>query len=218
MSFRDQDLVIQPDPEGIAEAFEWKLLRPKAGVRCAVTCLSSTKFGILTHYTQQGTQPHVRQACKWCELKRDVRWHGYFEAVLHPTMRLVIVEMTPRAAAGLTAGIEKYGQMRGLDIVLDRDGARSNSPQSLVVKRVCPMPGKLPVEVPLLPLLKRIWQIPDQDLAAALDQLDQSVQGTVSELELMERHMETHDSDWLKQRATDLAGQLKLPLNPNGKK
>jgi hypothetical protein len=217
MSFNDSDLFFQPDPQEISENFEWKILRPKEGRRLAVTCISSAKFGTLTHFTPQGTLPHLKGECSWCKSKRDLRWHGYFEAVLHPTLRRVIVEMTPRASQMLTQGIEKFKTMRGLDIILEREGDRPNSPQTLLVKRITPLPGDLPAEVPILPILKRIWQIASPGLNELLDQTAAAVQGTVSELELLERHMDGPDSEWMVQRATDLAGQLKLPLK-NGRK
>jgi hypothetical protein len=217
MAFRESDLFLQPDPEDLSESFEWKILRPKEGRKLAVTCLSSQKFGTPTHFTPQGTLPHLRGECPWCKAGRDLRWHGYFEAILHPTCRRVIVEMTARAAQQLSKGIEKFKVLRGLDILLERDGERVNSPQCLTVKRINPLPGDLPKEEPILPILKRIWQLKDAEVPVTAEELEAAKQRLIQEINALKEHEDGPDSAWMCQRAKDLAGQLHM-FEGNGKR
>lgn len=135
----------------------WDIIRALPDGKLSLVSVARDFFGIRTHFWKNRTGPCLRSGCDACAHHHLSRWHGYLECVRAPEGTQVIFEFPPPAAMQLDAAVKEYGGLRGLQIVVTRATKKPNGKVTLQFKGLSPGAHKLPKELPIWPILSRIW-------------------------------------------------------------
>jgi hypothetical protein len=160
------------------------ILSPKPGqpVYCIITSARIT--GVVTHFIGQRTKPCTGDAtrCDGCTSGRPKRWKGYLAAVVPPSGRQVLAELTYEAHRGCKElhgiGAEIYGKK----LTLTRMGKSANS---RVQAELAEVPGKANPGKPfdVHEALIRIWfGVKRFKTKSAQEKFNETVRGLVHQV------------------------------------
>lgn len=158
-------------PDKIDVDFPWRMVRQKPPKPIKIACISSSHFGIPTHFWMKRTTPHLKENCPACHDGRKPRWYGYVLAHLFPTRENVVFEFTEFAARFMLEVEKEHGSIRGHVFTAVRPGGRENSALHLIHDDKRARPSELSPEVDIRPILAHIWGYRSAAPIAAVEQV-----------------------------------------------
>jgi hypothetical protein len=138
---------------------EWSIIRAPAEGILTLVVVSAQFRGARTHYFRGRTGPCAKTGCEACLAHQISRWNGYLLAVVSGSQEHVILEFTPPARLPLKRLLEDMPTLRGQTLVVSRTSKKTNGKVNIISKGMHPNAHKLPPEVPIIPLLCRIWGV-----------------------------------------------------------
>lgn len=155
---------IPPDPSGRYVP----IINPRVGHPLRLGVLGHTAVGVFTHWVSnakmQGggrTVPHTLpdDTCPHCvELNQRPRWHGYLACWQKAFRRFVIADLSLYAVQTCpelapSAGVD----LRGMELILARDGTSFNSRVRATLSRCEIDPAKIQPSFDVRASLLRVW-------------------------------------------------------------
>ena len=155
VDFNDVRSSRQPDDQD--QNFGWVIKRAGTDSSLKLIILSSDVLGIRVHFFRGRTGPCVKVGCEACRLKQLSRWKGYLLAFEPATSQQLIFEFTPPGSVVLETAKEKYGTMRGLQIIANRASKKPNAKVQLAVLGCTTLGPSACPDYAIWPILARIW-------------------------------------------------------------
>ena len=147
----------EDDPSGDDAAFGWSIVRALPGTPTKLCVVSTSWFGIRTHYWKGRTTPCLVAGCEACLGKQLSRWHGYLQCVRPGTTEKVLLEFTPACHEACRLAKETAGGLRGMNIVVSRTANKANAKVRIVFQSVSQSVSRLPGEEDFWAILSHIW-------------------------------------------------------------
>lgn len=105
-----------------------KLVRVKRGWKAVYTILSTSLFGVWTHWDGRTTIPcfKAKQRCQGCANAMPKRWKAYLHCYTTEADKDFLLELTPRACNMLLSEVPEGKMLRGLKIRVERSPGGRN--------------------------------------------------------------------------------------------
>jgi hypothetical protein len=105
-----------------------KLIRVGKGQTFVYTVLSTSLFGVWTHWDGGRSLPcmKAKDKCLGCQRGFPKRWKGYLHCYYALAKADFLLELTPRASKMLLEGVEEGRMLRGLQIRMERSAGGRN--------------------------------------------------------------------------------------------
>lgn len=203
---------VENEPDSDSHDFPWTMVRSRYARPPKLVILSSNWLGLRTHYLFNRTTPCRKQDCPGCEKKMESRWHGYLLAVEDRTERRFVFEFTAQVRLQLKKFIDDRGSLRGLQVICGRLSDRPNAKVKLESRGFVQAISKLPPEEPIWPICAHIFGLMPEASVTVSENPPPSFEEYCALKDAAEREGNAQESDWMKHRLSDLAGQLVLPL------
>lgn len=212
-----RDLFLEAQPNDRDAHFNWTIKRAPADRPLPLIVLSSSAFGIRTHFWAGRTGPCTRAKCDACEAGRLSRWSGYLACVDPADWTQVLFEYTPPAAEQLQKMLAAQGYLRGSKIIASRSKKVKNARVNITGRGLYEHLDRLPKEPDILPILFHIWGLKARkDMEAQAYDRDSLPEGERPKVRLSPI-TNPEIASVVEQVAKDLPGQQKL-FEKNGRR
>jgi hypothetical protein len=215
MDYDKESFRIERMPGSHDANFPWAIKRADHEKPLLMVAISKDIFGVRTHFHRGRTGPCRKDGCEACKAKQLSRWSGYLLAVAAKDNSKIVFEFTPPAATQLDEAVKSYGSLRGLSLIATRTSNRPNGRVSVQVKGMNGNAHRLPADEDVWPILSHLWGLTEQ----AIPEYQEFTQEGLAEAERVQHAMKEVESadenQWMRKRASDLAGQIILPLDCN---
>jgi hypothetical protein len=213
MTIGIDDLRDEPMPGGEDQSFDWCIVRADEAKPILLIALSDKHWGTRTHFFKGRTMPCLKTDCEACKRKMLSRWTGYLLCLENKTGTKIIFEFTPPGALVLQKARNEYTTLRGLNIIASRPSRKANGKVLLEIRGMNSGAHKLPPAPDAKPLLMHIWGLADQDIPEYAEFTPDGLAEAERVQHAMEQVPPADENSWMHARASDLAGQIILPLD-----
>jgi hypothetical protein len=142
----------------------WKLERCPGKGTFKFLVLSSKPLMVGTHFVSRSGKPCRAVDCPHCANHVEQRWNGYLAIAMLPNKVKCLVEYTEGSQAPLIEAFERFGTIRGLQVIMSRPRGRFNSPMLLQCPGRQENTFDLPEEPDVFAEMCRIWKV-NQEVA-----------------------------------------------------
>lgn len=213
MDYGKENFRIERMPGSHDANFPWAIRRADHEKPLMMVSISRDIFGVRTHFFRGRTQPCRKDGCEACKAKLLSRWSGYLLAIATKDNSKIVFEFTPPAAAQLDEAVKSFGSLRGLSLIATRTSGRVNGRVAIQVKGMNGSAHKLPPDEDVWPILSHLWGLTEQ----AIPEFSEFTPDGLAEAERVQHAMaavgSADENQWMRKRASDLAGQIILPLD-----
>ena len=140
----------------------WKLERCGAKEKLKMIVLSEEPLMVATHFISRASKPCRTDDCAGCKAHLETRWNGYLAIALLPHKTKCLVEYTEGSQGGLFEAIDRFGSLRGTQLVMSRPRGLKNSPMLIQCVGRQENLFDLPESPDVFLEMCRIWRVNDQ--------------------------------------------------------
>jgi len=194
------------------DSSRWKIIRASQHKPIKLMCYSARPLWCKTHFWQRRTTPCLKAACPACSAGYAPRTNGYLLAVDLDEKRHVLVEVTDQPAADMQAHLERWGTLRGFNMILGRVTKKANGKVYLAIKGMNEGAHAMPPEESTWSVMCHIFGLRLEAIPNLHVKVENDLQNDDDVKNAIDYVREVDDADWLNARIKPAAEQLALSL------